>query len=351
MRLKLLKELTEAAGIPGYEDQLRALVLPEIKAVCDEVSIDALGNVIGVKHGTGAEPRRKVMLAAHIDEIGFMVKHISDDGFLRLQPLGGFDPRSLFQQRVMVQASDGNAYRGVLAPAAKPAHLLTEAERGKAPQLSELYVDLALPGDKVKKAVQLGDMVTLDRTTEEIGDCVIGKAMDDRVSVFVMIEAMRALKKSACDIYVVATTQEEVGLRGATTAAYAVAPDISIALDVTLAMDLPGAAGEDRITALGQGTAIKLMDSSAISHPKLVRFFRDVAEREKIPYQLEILPRGGTDAGAMQRVRSGSPAITLSTPTRYVHTVNEMVHKTDLQAGIDLLARVLEQADKIDTAL
>ena len=351
MRLDLLKRLTEAAGIPGYEDRLRAIVIPELEAVCDEVSVDPLGNVVGVKRGGGPEPRRKVMLAGHIDEIGFMVKYISDDGFLRLQSLGGFDPRALFQQRVMVQASDGRSYRGVLAPAAKPAHLLSEAERGKSPQLGELYVDLALPGEKVKAAVQIGDMVTLDRTTEEIGDCVIGKAMDDRLSVFVMIEALRALRETTCDIYVVATTQEEVGLRGATTSAYTVAPDIAIALDVTLAMDLPGSAPEDRITTLGAGTAIKLMDSASISHPKLVRFFREVAEAEKIPHQLEILPRGGTDAGAMQRVRGGSAAITLSTPTRYVHTVNEMVHKTDVQAGIDLLARVLERAHEIETQL
>jgi endoglucanase len=288
------------------------------------------------------------MLAGHIDEIGFMVKHISDEGFLRLQTLGGFDPRAMFQQRVTVQASDGKQYLGVLAPSAKPAHLLTEAERGKAPQLNEFYVDLALPGDQVKAAVQIGDMVTMQRTTEEIGDCVVGKAMDDRVSVFIMLEAMRALKKSNCDIYAVATTQEEVGLRGAQTSAYTVAPDISIALDVTLAMDIPGAAGEDQITKLGNGTAIKLMDSSQVADPRLVRFFRETAKQKKIPYQMEILPRGGTDAGAMQRVRGGSAAITLSTPTRYVHTVNELVHKTDLQAGIDLLVAVLEKAHTID---
>jgi endoglucanase len=286
-----------------------------------------------------------------MDEIGFMVKHVSAEGFLRLQPLGGFDPRALFQQRVIVHAHDGNSYRGVLAPAAKPAHLLTDAERGKAPQLAELYVDLALPGERVQAAVEVGDMVTLDRTTEEIGDCIVGKAMDDRLSVFIMLEALRALRATGCDIYAVATTQEEVGLRGATTSAYAIAPDISIALDVTLAVDLPGAAGEDQITKLGAGTAIKLMDSSLICHPKLVRAFRDTAEREKIPYQLEILPRGGTDAGAMQRSRGGSAAITLSTPTRYVHTVNEMAHQGDIQAGIDLLARFLERAHEVEYTL
>lgn len=348
MRLDLLKRLCETPGIPGYEDRIRAIVVPELRETCDEVSTDALGNVIGVKRGAGAEPRRKVMLAAHMDEIGFMVSHVDKDGFLRLQPLGGFDPRALFQQRVLVHAQDGQSYRGVLAPAAKPAHLLDEADRGKAPKLTELYVDLALPGERVRAAVAAGDMVTLDRTTEEVGDCVIGKAFDDRLSVFIMLEALRALKQTACDIYAVATVQEEVGLRGAATAAYAIDPDISIALDVTLAVDLPGGAEQDRVTTLGAGTAIKLMDSASISHPRLVRAFRDTAEREGIKHQLEILPRGGTDAGAMQLARAGSAAITLSTPTRYVHTVNEMAHKDDIQAGIDLLARVLERAHEID---
>jgi putative aminopeptidase FrvX len=351
MRLDLLKRLCAAAGIPGYEERVRALVIPELEATCDEVAIDALGNVIATKRGTGSAPRRRVMLAAHMDEIGFMVKHISDDGFLRLQPLGGFDPRALFQQRVILHARDGERYRGVLAPVAKPIQLLSDAERGKSPQLGELYVDLAMPGERVKAAVEIGDMVTLDRPAEEIGECIVGKALDDRVSLFIMLEALRALRSTGCDIYAVATTQEEVGLRGAITSSYAIGPDISIALDVTMAMDLPGASAEDRITRLGAGTAIKLMDPYAISHPKLVRAFRETAEREGIPYQLEILPRGGTDAGAMQRARAGSAAITLSTPTRYVHTVNEMAHKRDIQASIDLLARVLERAHEIDTAL
>jgi endoglucanase len=350
MRLDLLKRLCETPGIPGDEGRIREIVLPELRETCDEVSTDALGNVIGLKRGAGGEPRRKVMLAAHMDEIGFMVSHVGDDGFLRLQPLGGFDPRALFQQRVQIHARDGRSLRGVLAPAAKPAHLLDPADREKAPKLPEFYVDLALPDERVKAAVAVGDMVTLDRTTEEVGDCVIGKAFDDRLSVFIMLEALRALRSTACDIYAVATVQEEVGLRGAQTSAYAIAPDISIALDVTLAVDLPGAPEQDRVTRLGAGTAIKLLDSSSISNPGLVRAFRETAEREGLKYQLEILPRGGTDAGAMQRARGGSAAITLSTPTRYVHTVNEMAHKEDIQAGITLLARVLERAHEIDYA-
>ena len=353
MRLDLLKRLCETPGIAGVEDRVREIVMPELRQSCDEVSTDALGNVIAIKRGAGevSGPRRKVMLAAHMDEIGFMVSHVAADGFLRLQPLGGFDPRALFQQRVQVHTRSGESYRGVLAPAAKPAHLLEGADREKAPKLAEFYVDLALPGERVKEAVAVGDMVTLDRTTEEIGDCLIGKAFDDRLSVFIMIEALRALRGTGCDIYAVATVQEEVGLRGAATSAYAIEPDISIALDVTLAVDLPGSAEQDQVTRLGQGTALKLMDSSSISNPKLVRAFREIAEREGIAYQLEILPRGGTDAGAMQRARGGSAAITLSTPTRYVHTVNEMAHKDDIEAGIALLARVLERAHEIVYAL
>ena len=354
MRLDLLKRLCETPGIPGYEERIREIVIPELRETCDEVSTDALGNVIGLKRGTGGQggdAARKVMLAAHMDEIGFMVSHVDDQGFLRLQPLGGFDPRALFQQRVLVHTQRGESHRGVLAPAAKPAHLLDAAEREKAPKLEQFYVDLALPGERVKELVAVGDMVTLDRTVEEIGDCVIGKAFDDRLSVFIMLEALRALRATQCDVYAVATVQEEVGLRGAQTSAYAIDPDLSVALDVTLAMDLPGASAEGQITRLGAGAAIKLMDSSSISNPRLVRAFRETAEREGLKYQMEILPRGGTDAGAMQRARAGSAAITLSTPTRYVHTVNEMAHKEDVQACIDLLARFLERAHEVEYSL
>lgn len=351
MRLELLKRLCETPGIAGYEGRVRELVVPELREVCDEVTVDALGNVIALKRGTGAEPRRRVMLAAHMDEIGFMVSHVDDSGFLRLQPLGGFDPRALFQQRVLVHTRSGAEFRGILAPAAKPAHLLEAQDREKAPKMAELFVDVGLSGDAAKAAIDLGDMVTLERTVEEIGDCLVGKAFDDRISLFVMLEALRELQTAACDIYAVATVQEEVGLRGAATAAYTVQPDLSIALDITLAVDLPGSAKQDQVTRLGEGVALKLMDSSHISNPKLVRAFRDLAERESIPYQLEILPHGGTDASPMQLARGGSAAMTLSTPTRYVHTVNEMAHRDDVQGAIRLLARFLEIAHEVDYAL
>jgi endoglucanase len=172
----------------------------------------------------------------------------------------------------------------------------------------------------------------------------MSKALDDRVGIFVMIEALRAMGESDAEIVAVATTQEEVGLRGAETAAFDVQPDIAIALDVTLALDVPGMPAELAITHLGDGVAIKVMDSSHIAHPALLRHLRDLAKEHDIPYQLEILPRGGTDAGAMQLVRGGAAAVTLSVPTRYVHTVNEMASRADIAATIDLLARYLESA-------
>jgi endoglucanase len=264
-----------------------------------------------------------------------------------LQPVGGFDPRVLVAQRVRVHGCDGNSYLGALQPAAKPIHLLDPNEM-KPLKLEELFVDIGLPADRVKNAVEVGDMVTLDRTVEEAGDCVVGKSLDDRVSIYIMIEALKATKGGSAEIAAVATTQEEVGLRGALTSAYAVEPEIAVALDITLANDIPGAQAEQAVTRLGKGAAIKVMDSSHISHPKLVRHFRDLAEQHGITCQLEILPRGGTDAGTMQLARSGVPAITLSLPTRYVHTVNEMAHRDDLDGCVTLLARFLEDAGSRD---
>jgi tetrahedral aminopeptidase len=337
----LLKRLCEASGVAGREDRVAALVRDELAGLVDEVSTDALGNVVGVKRGTGG-PR--VMILAHMDEIGFLVKHIDDKGFIRIQTVGGFDPRVLPAQRVIVHGYAGESLRGVLALAAKPIHLLTEGEM-KPPKIDDFFIDLGLSGDEVRERVEVGDMVTLDRTVERVGNNVIGKAFDDRICVFQMIEALRQLSGTTdAEIIAVATTQEEVGLRGATTSSHHVAPDIGVALDVTLAMDIPGAAEQDAVSRLGKGVAIKIMDSSTISNYKLVQHMREIARTYDIKHQLEILPRGGTDAGAVQRTHGGVPAITLSIPTRYVHTVNEMCAVADIQAAIELLARYLEQA-------
>ena len=341
MNFELLKKLCETPGIPSREDQMRALVREDLRPLVDEMSVDTMGNLVALKKGKGG-PR--VMLAAHMDEIGFVVKAIDDKGFLRLNPVGGWDPRTMVAQRVSVQGFAGQTLLGALMPAAKPIHLLTPEDIGKSPKVEEFFVDLGLPVEQVKAQVELGDMVTMARTAEHIGDCVISKSLDNRLSVFVMIEALRALGEHTADVIAVATTQEEVGLRGATTAAYALEPQVGIAIDVTLTNDFPGTADGDQITQLGNGVAIKIMDSSLLCHPKLVRHFRDVAEKHKIKHQLEVLPRGGTDAGGIQRSRGGVPSFTLSIPTRYLHTVNEMANMADIEATIQLLARYLEEA-------
>jgi endoglucanase len=191
-------------------------------------------------------------------------------------------------------------------------------------------------------------MVTLRQDFLVGEEVVSGKALDDRASLYIAIEAIKRAQKLACDLYFVGTTQEEVGLRGAQVAGFTVNPDIAIALDTTLAVDMPGVPGSQHITKLGGGVAIKLADSSSISHVGLVRFMKALATQRKIPYQMEILPRGGTDAGAMQRAGSGSAAITLSLPSRYVHSVVEMAHQDDLEAAISLLAAFLETADRVD---
>jgi putative aminopeptidase FrvX len=336
----LLRRLIETPGVPGREERQREIAREELSALTDEVRTDSLGSVIGTKRG---RDDARVMVAAHMDEIGFLVKHVDDKGFLRLQTLGGHDPANMVSQRVIVTTASGAALRGALQPARKPPHLSRDEEQ-KPPKAEDFYVDLGMPAEEVKEAVRVGDYVTMDRTLERVGDNYLGKAMDDRIGVFVMIEALRAIRGHEATIHAVATSQEEVGLRGAEASGSALAPTVVVALDVTLAVDVPGTQDENRITELGKGVALKIMDSYSISHPKLMEHFRTIAERESIPHQAEILPSGGTDAGGVQRLHGGIPAITLSVPCRYVHTPNEMVSDKDVQAAIDLLARYLEEA-------
>jgi tetrahedral aminopeptidase len=339
--VELLRELCETPGVSGREERLRAVVRRELAPLVDELRVDALGNLIARKGGSGAA---KLMIAAHLDEIGFLVSYIDDRGFLRLQPIGGHDPRNMVGQRVLVCGETD--LPGVLYPALKPPHLLDPADRDKAPKLEQFFVDLGLPAEEVRRQVRIGSMVTLAREFREVGEAVSCKAMDNRLALYIMVEAVRRAGPHEVDVYAVATAQEEVGVRGATTCAYEIDPDIGLALDVTIAADIPDVPDHERVTLLGQGTAIKIMDSYSISHPGLVAFLRDLAERRGIPYQMEILPRGGTDAGALQRTRSGVPAVTISTPCRYVHSPVEMVHLHDVEASIALTAAFIEEAHR-----
>ncbi|MDD5219783.1 MAG: M42 family metallopeptidase [Candidatus Bipolaricaulis sp.] len=342
--MKLLKQLTQATGVPGYEGPVRRVIADAIAPHVDEVEVDAVGNVIAHKAGKGPV----VAIAGHMDEIGFLVSHIEDgSGFLRIQPLGGFDPVTLVAQRVDVHAKGGDLVGCI---GRKPIHILTDDEKKKPIDMADLFVDVGLPGDAVAKKVAVGDIVTMHQEFLAYGDVVSGKAIDDRLGVYVAIEALKRAKKTACDLYVVATAQEEVGVRGAQVAGHRIAPDISIALDVCIAADMPGVAEKDQISRLRGGVAISLKDARSISHPALVRAFRDLAAKRKIPHQITLATRGGTDAGGLQLAGDGSAAITLSIPTRYVHSVVETVHVEAIESTIALLAAFLETADKVDLA-
>lgn len=340
---ELLVRLTEAAGVSGREERIRDIVLEETDGMWDETQVDAMGNLICVKRA-GSPGRRskgertpRVMLACHMDEIGFYVRYVDEEGRLRVQNAGGFDTRNLFARRVLVQGK--RDLIGVMNAVGRPIHLATEEDKKKTPEIKDLYVDLFLPRAEVAKLVEVGDPITLLQDTVQMGDAICGKAMDNRVALWVAIQALRKVgNRSKYDVYFVACVQEEVGLRGATTAAFTVDADYGIAIDTTLCCDTPGITKDDAVTVLGAGVGIKVMDGASISHRGLFEEFVTVARQKKITHQLEVLPRGGTDAGALQRARGGTKAITLSVPTRYIHTVCEAIHRDDAHAAADLLA-------------
>ena len=340
--MQLLKELCETPGIPGHEERLRAIVRRELAPVTDDLQVDALGNLIAVKRNPGAP---KLMIAAHMDEIGFVVSHVDEKGWLRVVPLGGHDPRNMVAQRVTV-ATAGGDLTGVLFPGLKPPHIASEEERKRQLQVSDFFIDLGLPAAQVKERVRLGASVTIQRDFVEFGECARCKALDDRVALYVMIKAMQQATSFGFETYAVATVQEEVGLRGALTSAFGIHPDVGMAIDVTVAADIPGVPEHERVTQVGNGVAIKILDSSFIAHPKLVTFLQELAERRSIRWQPEILPRGGTDSGAMQRVRTGVAAGCLSIPTRYLHTSVELVHQSDVAAAVALMTAFIEEGNQ-----
>ncbi len=339
--MELLKTLSELPGAPGREERVREFIITQIEEHCDEMRTDTMGNLICLKRGSSENPQR-VMLACHMDEIAFYVRAIDEKGFLRVQQLGGFDTRNLFARRVRIETRDGDEIFGSMNPSGRPVHVATEEERKKIPRVSEFFVDTGLDADEVKERVRPGDPVTLVQEFMEMGDLATGKCLDNRVACWLGVRVLQQLERPADDIYVVFTVQEEIGVRGAITSSYDVDPDIGIAIDVTLAVDIPNVGDDEQITKLGEGAAIKIMDSYSVSDKRLVDEFIEIAEKHEIPHQFEILPLGGTDAGALQRARAGCRVITLSVPTRYIHTVTETIHKKDLRATLDLLLRYFE---------
>ncbi len=335
----LLVELTEIRGVPGYEDRVRELVRGELAPAVDRLRSDAMGNLIGTIEG-GVE--YDVVVAAHMDEIGFMIKHIDDDGFLEVDALGGWDPRILRAQRVTVHSDEADL-PGIIG--AVPPHTLTDEQKEAKPKIEDIRVDLGLDAEAVESRVSIGDLVTMDQRTERVGEFVTGKSLDNRVSVLAMIEAARRLDDPSVNVHFAATTQEEVGLRGAEALGADLDPDLVIALDTTVANDVAGFEPGKQVTRLGEGAAIKLKDSSVITNRKLHRRIRSVADTRDIDYQLEVLPAGGTDTGGLQRSSGATPAGAISFPTRYLHTPTECVHESDIESVIELLVATLETED------
>lgn len=340
----LLKTICTTPGAPGFEQKIRSLVLNELEGLVDEIEIDNMGNVYAIKKGKGD---KKIMVGAHMDEIGFIVTHIDDNGFVRFHTLGGFDPKTLTAQRVIVHGKEDVI--GVMA--SKPIHVMTPDERNKVAKIKDYFIDTGLPADEVKKLIQVGDSITREREFIEMGPCVNGKSLDNRLAVFILIETLKNLKEKEIpyDLYGVFTVQEEVGIRGANVSAMRINPDFGFGLDTTIAFDLPGAAKHEMITKLGEGTAIKLMDASTICDYRMVDFMKKTADKHKIKWQPEILTAGGTDTAGIQRMtEGGSIAGAVSIPTRHLHQVIEMAHKEDIQGSIDLLTACIEDINQHD---
>lgn len=344
--ISLLSAICEKPGVSGFEQPIRELILKSIAGLADEITVDPMGNIIAVQKGKDSS--KKVMVPAHMDEIGFIVTHIDNDGFVRFHTLGGFDPKTLTSQRVLVHGKN-KTLLGVMG--SKPIHLMTPEERGKSVAINDYFIDLGMKKEEVMKHIAVGDPITRQRELVEMGDCVNCKSLDNRVSVFILIETLKKLKgkKLPYDFYGVFSVQEEVGLRGATTAAHSLDPDFGICLDTTIAFDVPGNKDYDKITKLGEGTAIKIMDGSVICDYRMVEYMKQTAAKNKIKFQMEILTAGGTDTGAIQKMaKNGSICGAVSIPTRHIHQTIETCHKEDIQLSIDLLAACLEGLDKFD---
>jgi len=339
-----LEKLSNACGVTGREEQVRNLLIKMLKPYTDQVIVDKLENVTALKKGKKNAP--KVMLAAHMDEIGLMIKTISKEGFLQFTKMGGIDDRILNAQKVLVYTKNG-PLDGIIG--SKPPHIQKEEERKKIITYDELFIDIGAESkeDVAKMGVKVGDPVGFDSKYAKIGkDTVIGKAFDDRVGCAVMVEIMKLLEKTDCTVYAVGTVQEEIGLRGAATAAFGIEPDIGIALDVTVAGDVPGVREFDTTVKMGKGPAITVTDSGLITHPKVLRLLLDTAEENKIPYQLETGLMGSTDAARIAMTRQGVPSGTISIATRYIHSPVGMLSLKDAEHSAKLAVAAIRNIQK-----
>lgn len=321
---ELLKKLSETYGPSGREEQIARVIREEIKSYVDEIYSDNMGNLYAVKKGNGA----KIMVAAHMDEIGMIVTHIDDKGFLRFSNVGGLSPHVLLGQRVIF----ANGSQGTIG--------MEKLEEYNKLTLEKLYIDIgATSKEEAGKCVKVGDIATYHGETTVVGKRVLGKAMDNRAGCAVLIKAIQQLDKTNNEVYAVFTSQEEVGLRGSRISTYRLSPDLGLAVDITMVGDTPEAPTMD--VSLGKGPTVKIKDASVICHPRLKEILTKIAEKNEIPYQYEVLTAGGTDAGAIHLTKEGIPAGVISVPCRYVHTPGEMVDLDDLDYAVKLLKAFL----------
>jgi putative aminopeptidase FrvX len=342
--LELLKELCEIPGVCGFEDPAQAITERELKICCDDVWRDRMGNVFGLKRAkTGVLNPKKVMFAGHVDEIGMMVTFVDDDGFVRFTPVGGLSSQYLISQRVIIHGSEPVA--GVIPTLYQG--LVSEAEKNSITPMEKLYIDTGLPAEEVKTKVNIGDIISVDQDFRILnGKAVTGRNFDDRLGVYCMIQAMKDLGETEADIYAVSTVQEELGVRGAHTAAYAVDPDFGIAIDGAITWDIPHAAAHQKHCSMGKGTGIYMMDRLTLGSPKLLKFLIDLCEKNGIAYQRNV--GGGTDASAIQRAKGGALATTIGAPTMYMHSSVQVAHLDDLIATSMLLKLFAQEAHKLD---
>lgn len=339
-----LEKLSSACGVTGRENQVREFMIQLLKPHADQIIVDRLENVIAIKKGKPETP--KIMLAAHMDEIGLMVKAITSEGFIKFTKMGGIDDRILPAQKVIVYTKKGE-FPGIIG--SKPPHIQKEEERKKIITYDNLFIDIGAKSreDAAKQGIAIGEVIAFDiKYTQLKNENVIGKAFDNRAGCITMLETLKLLNQTDCTVCAVGTVQEEVGIRGAAPAAFGVDPDVALALDVTIAGDVPGVRDTDTSVKMGSGPAITISDSGLITHPKVLRWLIDTAEETNIPFQLESGVPGSTDAGRISITRQGIPCGAVSIPTRYIHSPVGMLNLKDIENSAKLIAAAIQKITK-----